>query len=208
MDKDLTRYSKFISLVLRHEPEKFGVQLDAHGWVAIDDVIAAANRAGLPLTRAALDTIVAENSKQRFAISADGTQIRARQGHSVAVDLQLPALQPPAVLYHGTATRFLDAIKNEGLRPGARQHVHLSLDEATARSVGQRHGKPAILLIDAAAMHRDGLHFYCSENGVWLTDVVPVRYISSQKGEITDCRAQFSALRSVLAARGAIPQCA
>jgi putative RNA 2'-phosphotransferase len=184
MDKDLTRLSKFISLVLRHQPEKFGVVLDAQGWLPISELLAAAERAGLPLSHEMLDEIVATNNKQRFAVSEDGTQIRARQGHSVAVDLQLPAIQPPEVLYHGTATRFLDAIKKEGLRPGSRQHVHLSLDAVTARSVGQRHGNPAILIINAAAMHRDGLSFYCSENGVWLTEHVPPQYIRYISGPV------------------------
>jgi putative RNA 2'-phosphotransferase len=177
MDTQLVRFSKFISLVLRHQPQKYGLTLDAQGWAQINDLVAAANRAGVPLTRDLLLQVVARNDKQRFAISEDGTAIRARQGHSVTVDLELPALEPPAQLYHGTAERFLPSIREQGLLRRSRQHVHLSPDVATAIRVGQRHGRPVVLTVQSGAMHRDGHLFYRSENGVWLVDAVPVAYL-------------------------------
>ncbi|MEZ4617799.1 MAG: RNA 2'-phosphotransferase [Caldilineaceae bacterium] len=120
---------------------------------------------------------MAQNNKQCFRFNDDGTRIRANQGHSIAVELNLRPQVPPARLFHGTATRFLDAIQREGLQRQSRQHVHLSADEKTAHKVGQRHGKPVILTVDAAAMHADGHLFYLSDNGVWLTDHVPVHYL-------------------------------
>ena len=177
MDRELIRFSKFMSLVLRHKPDAYGLALDAQGWASIEDLIAAANRAGLPLTRAIAEQAVAQNEKQRFAISEDGLRIRARQGHSVTVDLGLLPVEPPALLYHGTADRSLESIRAQGLLRGARQHVHLSPDAQTARTVGQRHGRPVILVVNSAAMHRAGHPFYRSENGVWLVDAVPVQYL-------------------------------
>jgi len=177
MSSDLVRLSKFLSLVLRHEPQRIGITLDANGWVAVDDLLAAAARAGTPISREQLDRVVAENDKKRFAFSPDGARIRASQGHSVEVDLGLPPVVPPERLFHGTATRFLDAIRAEGLRSQSRQHVHLSPDEETATKVGQRHGKPVILVVLAGAMHSDGHLFYRSDNGVWLTETVPVGYL-------------------------------
>jgi putative RNA 2'-phosphotransferase len=179
MDGQLVRFSKFISLVVRHQPEKYGLTLDEHGWAQIDDLIAVANRAGVPLTHAALQQIVAQNDKQRFAISADGHAIRARQGHSIAVDLELLPIEPPEQLYHGTAERFVPAILAQGLLRRSRQHVHLSADLPTAIKVGQRHGKPVVFTVASGTMHRDGYHFYRSENGVWLVESVPVAYLTS-----------------------------
>jgi putative RNA 2'-phosphotransferase len=178
MDAQLVRFSKFISLVVRHQPEKHGLTLDEHGWARIDDLIAVANRAGVPLTHAALQQIVADNDKQRFAISADGRAIRARQGHSIAVDLELTPLEPPEQLFHGTADRFVPSIRAQGLLRRSRQHVHLSADAATAVKVGQRHGRPVVLTVASGPMHRDGHRFYQAENGVWLVDAVPVAYLS------------------------------
>lgn len=177
MTSDLVRLSKFLSLVLRHEPERIGITLDSNGWVAVDDLLAAADRAGKPISREHLDLVVATNDKKRFAFSSDGSRIRASQGHSVEVDLDLPPAAPPERLFHGTATRFLDTIRAEGLRPQSRQHVHLSPDEETAIKVGQRHGKPVVLVVLAGELHRDGNVFYRSENGVWLTAAVPARYL-------------------------------
>lgn len=171
------KVSKFLSLVLRHRPEKIGLTLDDAGWAAIDELIQRSAAAGHRLNRRLIEEVVATNDKKRFAISPDGRFIRASQGHSVRVDLGLQPVSPPPVLFHGTATRFLDAILRQGLRPGSRQHVHLSADVVTARRVGQRHGSPVILTVDAAAMHADGHRFYRSENGVWLTDTVPARYL-------------------------------
>lgn len=178
MNATLTRLSKFVSLVLRHQPETYGLALDAHGWARVDDLLAAAARAQVPLTRELLIEVVAENDKQRFVLSEDGSVIRARQGHSVQVDLQFVPLEPPEVLYHGTAARFLTSIRAQGLLPQARQHVHLSADRETATRVGARHGKPAILVVASGALHQAGHAFYRSENGVWLTAAVPVAYIA------------------------------
>lgn len=174
MNPTLVRASKFLSLVLRHRPEHIGITLDPAGWVAVDELLAAARRTGFPL-----DRVVAENDKRRFAFSADGASIRASQGHSVGVDLGLAPRTPPDVLFHGTAARFLESIRSEGLKPGSRTHVHLSPDEATARTVGRRHGSPVVLRVEAGAMHRDGHEFLCSENGVWLAQAVPARYLET-----------------------------
>ena len=168
--------SRFLSLVLRHRPERIGLDLNANGWADIDTLIALAAPTHR-LDRALIDAVVAGNDKQRFAISADGRRIRANQGHSVAVDLALPPATPPPLLYHGTATRFVDAIRREGLKPGNRQHVHLSRDIDTAMKVGSRHGRPHVLRVDAAAMTAAGHVFHVSENGVWLTAAVPVAFI-------------------------------
>lgn len=176
-DRSLVRVSKFLSLVLRHRPEGIGITLDTAGWVDVDELLAASGRAGVPLDRATLERVVAENDKRRFALSPDGRRIRASQGHSVAVELGLDPVAPPEVLYHGTATRFLESIRREGLRPGSRTHVHLSGDEATARAVGSRHGSPVVLTVAAGAMHRAGHRFFRSENGVWLTDSVPSEHL-------------------------------
>src|SRR5215470_5379984 len=127
--------SKFLSLVLRHKPEEIGLTLDGQGWADVEDLIERANRRGVPLTRELVERVVATNDKKRFALSADGARIRASQGHSVEVDLGLEPRQPPEVLFHGTATRFLAGIAEKGLLPGKRQYVHLSLDEATAVTV-------------------------------------------------------------------------
>lgn len=179
--KILERTSKFLSLVLRHQPEAIGLTLDDGGWVEVDRLIAQAVAHGKPLDRELLEEIVATNDKKRFAFSPDGRRIRASQGHSVRVELGLSPQTPPATLFHGTATRFLASIEAQGLVPGSRQHVHLSADVETAERVGARHGKPLVLPIQAAAMHRDGHVFFLSENGVWLTDAVPVRYIELQR---------------------------
>lgn len=174
---DLVRTSKFLSLILRHQPDRIGLTLDANGWANVDELIRLANQHGFPLTRPLLERVVAENDKQRFALSDDGQRIRANQGHSLKVDLQLSPSQPPDVLYHGTAARFIDSIRSEGLRAGKRQHVHLSADIATARKVGQRHGKPVVLVVRAAEMAAAGHRFYLSANGVWLTERVPAEFI-------------------------------
>jgi len=177
MNRELISTSKFLSLVLRHRPETIGITLDEQGWVEIDELLAAANRAGRRLTRAMLERVVNEYDKQRFSISLDGLRIRANQGHSVQVDLGLQPTQPPDLLYHGTVARFLDSIRVSGLERGSRQYVHLSPDVETASKVGQRRGRPVILIVEADRMWRDGHTFYRAENGVWLTDSVPVTYL-------------------------------
>ncbi|MEV6972690.1 RNA 2'-phosphotransferase [Kitasatospora sp. NPDC093806] len=177
-EKRTVKVSKMLARVLRHDPGRVGVTLDAAGWVRVDVLLAALAAKGGRLTRAELDHVVATNNKRRFAYSADGLSIRASQGHTVAVDLGLAATEPPAVLFHGTATRNLDAIFREGLRPMARQDVHLSADTGTAERVGARHGRPVVLTVAAAAMAAAGHEFRVSDNGVWLTDAVPPEYLS------------------------------
>lgn len=173
MDRALVGTSKFLSKVLRHAPESVGLRLDDAGWVHVDELMAAARRAGVALDRPTLERVVAENDKKRFALSADGMRIRASQGHSVEVELGLDPVEPPEVLYHGTADRSLGSILREGLRPGRRTHVHLSADETTAVAVGRRHGRPVVLRVAAGRLHRAGHPFYRSDNGVWLTAAVP-----------------------------------
>ena len=177
MDPSLVRTSKFLSLVLRHRPERIGLTLDEHGWARVDELIEAANRSGKKLTLEMMQRTVAENDKQRFSFSADGTRIRANQGHSIQVDLQLEHANPPELLFHGTVERFIASIKAQGLLKRKRQYVHLSPDKETATKVGQRRGEPVILTVSSAKMHQDGHVFYLSKNGVWLTDHVPVEYI-------------------------------
>ena len=177
MKPDLVKISKFLSYVLRHEPDAIGLDLDAQGWASVDELIARAAAKGTPLDRDGIAAAVATNDKQRFALSPDGARIRANQGHSIAVDLALAPQTPPDVLYHGTATRFVDSIRRQGLVAGERRHVHLSADRATATNVGARHGVPIVLVVDARAMHAAGLAFARSDNGVWLTGAVPAQYL-------------------------------
>jgi len=174
---DVVRVSKRLSFVLRHHPDSIGISLGAAGWVDVDSLLAALAAHGLVLTRADLDHVVASNDKRRFAFDETGTRIRASQGHSVPVELGYADETPPAVLFHGTPERNVPAILAEGLRAGARHAVHLSSDEATARRVGERRGRAAILTIDAAAMAAEGARFTRSANGVWLVDAVPPRYL-------------------------------
>ena len=179
MTDHLVNASKFLSLILRHAPEKIGLALDAQGWADIGQLLAQAARHGRRLSREQLDDVVARDSKTRYAISDDGLRIRANQGHSlVAVDIRLPPATPPAMLYHGTASRFVASIREQGLRPGARNHVHLSATPDTAVSVGARHGKPVVLVIDTAAMQAQGQVFHVAANGVWLVDAVAAAFIT------------------------------
>ncbi|HVK09468.1 MAG TPA: RNA 2'-phosphotransferase [Gemmataceae bacterium] len=181
-DKRRIRVSKFLSKHLRHDPEAIGLTLDAGGWTAVDALLDGCRRAGLTITHEDLIEVVRTNSKQRFAFDETGTRIRANQGHSVEIDLQLQPAEPPAVLFHGTADRFLTAILSDGLKKMDRHHVHLSADEATAVTVGTRHGRAVVLTVDAAGMARAGHLFYVSENGVWLTDQVPRPFLYLPEG--------------------------
>ncbi|MGL4461139.1 MAG: RNA 2'-phosphotransferase [Planctomycetia bacterium] len=182
MASDLVRTSKFLSLVLRHKPEEIGLTLDANGWADVEELIRLAKQHGRRLTLPLLEQIVAENDKKRFAFSEDGRRIRASQGHSVEVDLALPPAQPPGVLYHGTAERSVESIRAGGLHSANRQHVHLSAEAATAVKVGQRHGKPVVSVVRAGEMAAAGHTFFLSANGVWLTERVPVEFISFPAG--------------------------
>jgi putative RNA 2'-phosphotransferase len=168
--------SRFLAFVLRHHPEHIGIDLDAHGWVDVEELLAAAARHGRTIDRALLEHVVATNDKRRFELRDD--RIRAAQGHSVAIDLGLAPLSPPDVLFHGTVERFLTRIRAEGLVAKGRRHVHLSCDIDTATVVGTRRGEAIILRIAAGEMHTQGYAFYRSANGVWLTDHVPPKWIT------------------------------
>ena len=171
--------SKFISLILRHKPETIGISLDEHGWADVQELIAGINASGnLQLDMDLLEEIVRTDEKQRYSFNEDHTLIRANQGHSIPVDVELEEKIPPAVLYHGTGEKYVASIDREGLIPKSRLYVHLSSDEETARKVGSRHGKPVIYTVDCAAMTADGYRFFLSANHVWLTKVVPAGYLS------------------------------
>ncbi|MEJ2855166.1 MULTISPECIES: RNA 2'-phosphotransferase [unclassified Saccharothrix] len=174
-EKDVIRLSKRMSKHLRHQPERLGLTLDAAGWVDLDEFVRK-----LGTTHEQVHEVVARNDKQRFTIS--NGRIRANQGHTVAVDLDLPVVEPPPVLYHGTVAKFLPDILHEGLRPMSRHDVHLSATIDTAVRVGSRRGKPVVLEVDAATMHADGHEFRVSANGVWLAASVPPRYLREHAG--------------------------
>lgn len=178
MSKQLDKISKFLSYVLRHQPEAIKIILDSDGWVNIDKLIEQANQHGEQLTRELIEQVVKTSDKKRFTISDDGVKIRAAQGHSTAqVEVNHTEKIPPEFLYHGTATRFLDSIKEKGLIAGDRHYVHLSTDEQTAISVGQRHGKPIVIKIKALLMYQQGFKFFLADNGVWLIKTVPIEFL-------------------------------
>lgn len=177
MSNRMVNISKYLAKHLRHAPEALGLTLDPGGWVGVDELLAACAKAGFPISYDELVECVESSDKKRYAFDDTEDRIRANQGHSVDVDLQLEETEPPEVLYHGTVDRFLDAIQAEGLNKGKRHHVHLSIDMETARKVGSRRGKPVILKVDAQRMHQDGHKFFVSANGVWLTDWVPPGYL-------------------------------
>jgi putative RNA 2'-phosphotransferase len=180
-DKDTIRISKVLSLILRHEPERVGLKLGEAGWVNVEELLLGMKKHGLALSLDQLKHIVATSDKKRYAFSEDGLSIRANQGHSVEVDLQYPPQTPPEILYHGTATRFLEGIRKDGLQKMERHDVHLSAETRVTVQVGGRHGKPALLTIHAGKMHRAGFSFRCSTNGVWLVDHVPSQFIEFPK---------------------------
>ena len=173
-DKDI---SKYISLILRHKPETIGISLDEHGWANVDELIRGVSKSH-PLDIEALERIVAEDEKQRYSFNEDKTLIRANQGHSITVDVELEEVQPPEFLYHGTGEKYVESIDRQGLISKSRLYVHLSVDEDTAYKVGRRHGKPVIYIVKSGEMYRNKISFYRSVNGVWLTKNVPVQYMS------------------------------
>lgn len=179
----LTETSKFLSYVLRHAPESIGVAMDGEGWVSVEELIEKARAAGKRIDLPTLREVVETSDKKRFTLSGDGARIRAAQGHSVEVDTVGEPVAPPPVLFHGTATRFLQAILDEGLKPMNRRHVHLSADTETARRVGMRYGVPVILRVDTAAMQAAGQPFFRADNGVWLTGPVAPAYLSRDDAE-------------------------
>jgi putative RNA 2'-phosphotransferase len=172
------KISKFLSLILRHQPETIHLQLDENGWADVNELIAKSAKARMHFTIEELDEVVETNNKKRFAFNEDKTRIRASQGHSIEIDLDLIPQQPPEFLYHGTAQNNVSSILEKGIEKRNRQHVHLSIDKETATNVGMRHGKPVILTISTGKMFEDGIEFYLSKNEVWLTDFVDANYIS------------------------------
>ena len=175
---NLTKLSIFISMILRHRPEVIDIALDEHGWADVEQLIDGVRRCREPaFDRAALDEIVATDNKQRYSYSEDGTLIRANQGHSIPVDVELPVAEPPEYLWHGTGEKYVQSIDCMGLLPRSRLYVHLSADTDTARIVGKRHGRPVIYRVHTGRMAADGHTFYLSVNGVWLTKAVPVEYL-------------------------------
>lgn len=176
----ITETSRYIALILRHKPETIDIKLDSHGWASVDDLIRGVSKTH-PLTMEMLKMIVEIDDKQRFAFNEDKTLIRANQGHSVSVDVQLKEAVPPKILYHGTAEKYVPTIDQLGLIPKTRLYVHLSETVETATKVGARHGKPVIYAVDAEKMTVDGFKFYLSVNGVWLTKTVPIEYLMTTK---------------------------
>lgn len=184
MSADMRSTSKFISLILRHKPEAIGIALDEHGWADVRAMIDGINATGRHrLTPEVLEEIVRTDEKQRYAFNEDHTRIRANQGHSISVDVELERRMPPAVLFHGTGEKYTDAIDRQGLIPKGRLYVHLSADVDTARRVGSRHGKPVIYQVDCQKMAADGHVFFLSANHVWLTKHVPAQYMSKCEGQ-------------------------
>lgn len=173
----LDKLSVFISLILRHKPEEIEIQLDEHGWANVEELIAGINNTGRKIDMDILEEIVRTDNKKRYSFNEDKTLIRANQGHSVPVDVELKECEPPQFLYHGTASRFINSIMQDGLKPMSRLYVHLSKDRETAIKVGKRHGEPVVLKIKSKEMHDDGYKFYLSENGVWLVKNVDIKYI-------------------------------
>lgn len=171
------KLSKYISMILRHKPEAAGICLDEHGWAKVDELLTGIKNTGREITMEILEEIVASDNKQRYSFNEDKTLIRANQGHSISVDVEMQELIPPEVLYHGTADRFLESILIQGLKPMGRKYVHLSRDIETAVNVGKRHGKPVVLKVDTKKMTEDGMKFYLSENRVRNTVMVPADYL-------------------------------
>jgi len=179
-EKEITKISKFLSLVLRHQPEAIAIMLDENGWVSVDKLIQKSNAAGVKLDFDVLKHVVATNNKKRFSFNESLDKIIASQGHSIEVELGYEPQMPPEILYHGTAINNVTSILSTGLEKRQRRHVHLSKDTETALKVGTRHGKPVILQVAALQMHNEGFKFFLSENGVWLTDSVPSKYLKQQ----------------------------
>lgn len=176
-NKNDIKLGKFISLILRHQPKIIGIELDKNGWADTKELIEKINKAGKSIDFKTLERIVDNNDKKRYKFNEDKTKIRANQGHSINVDVELKECIPPEYLYHGTAIKFADNIFKEGLKKQTRQYVHLSIDIETALKIGKRHGIPKVLKISALNMYNKGYKFYLSENGIWLTDNVPTEYI-------------------------------
>ena len=180
---ELTQLSKYLSLILRHKPEVIGITLDKHGWADVKELLIKFNEANKPgdLNKALLEYIVDSDAKQRYSFNADKSKIRANQGHSISVDVELTEKEPPEWLYHGTGMKYVESIDAIGLIPKSRLYVHLSEDAETAINVGSRHGHPYVYLVKSGLMYHDGYKFYQSKNGVWLTKDVPVKYLQKER---------------------------
>lgn len=172
----LNKTSRFISMILRHKPGVIGITLDEHGWANVSELVEGVNKVH-PLDMETLEEIVRTNEKQRFSFNEDKTKIRANQGHTIPVDVELDEKDPPEVLYHGTGEKYVESIDCTGLVPRQRLYVHLSTDKEMAAKVGQRHGKPVVYRVNSRQMAKEGFIFYLSVNGVWLTKAVPVQYL-------------------------------
>lgn len=182
MSKSLTELSKFISLILRHKPSAANIELDQRGWANVDELIAGINQVdAYNIDMEKLEEIVRTDNKQRYSFNEDKTLIRANQGHSIPVDVELEEVKPPEFLWHGTGQKYMASIDKEGLVPKSRLYVHLSGDEETATNVGKRHGRLVLYKVNSGRMSQDGYQFYCSVNGVWLTKAVPVEYLEKQE---------------------------
>lgn len=179
---DLQKISKFISLILRHRPEVIGIALDEHGWANVDELISGIAEKHSWFSKEILEEIVRTDNKQRYSFNEDKTLIRANQGHSINVDVELEEKKPPECLYHGTGEKYISSIMEQGLVSKSRLYVHLSPDIKTAKNVGHRHGKEVVLQVDTGRMFRDGYKFYLSANGIWLTKEVPVNYLQAIEG--------------------------
>ena len=172
----LKETSKYISLILRHKPETIGITLDEHGWADVGELISGIAKTH-KMNMDILEEIVSTDEKRRYSFNDDKTKIRANQGHSIQVDVELEEMRPPEILWHGTGEKFTGSIDEQGLIPKSRLYVHLSKDEETAFKVGTRHGKPVLYIVKAKEMFKDGYKFFLSKNGVWLTKEVPVKYL-------------------------------
>lgn len=168
---------KFISLILRHKPQVIGITLDQNGWADTQELLAGINASGRYIDMEILERIVRENNKKRYSFNEDKSRIRANQGHSISVNVEMKEMTPPDALYHGTADRFLDSIREKGILKMNRQYVHLSADAETAKAVGKRHGKPVVLVIDTKKMAEDGYIFWLSDNGVWQSEDIKWEYV-------------------------------
>jgi putative RNA 2'-phosphotransferase len=177
MNKSLIKTSKFLSLVLRHQPERAGITLDGAGWVRVDTLLHGCAKHGHVVSREELEEVIRENDKKRFVLNEDGTRIRAAQGHSINIELGYAPIEPPEILYHGTAIQYLTSIKEQGLISKARQHVHLSDLVDTAIKVGGRHGRAVVIPVKSGVMHRDGGIFYLTPNAVWLSGPISPEYL-------------------------------
>ncbi|MDW7694600.1 RNA 2'-phosphotransferase [Flammeovirgaceae bacterium SG7u.111] len=180
-EKRLKRLGKFLSLVLRHKPEAISISLDENGWADVDELLTKVSASGRKLDQETLEKIVETNNKKRYAFDESKTKIRASQGHSIDVDLEFEPIEPPTILFHGTAEKNVASILGKGLEKRNRQHVHLSKDVETAVQVGSRHGKPVVLEVLAGEMTKAGHQFFLSANGVWLTDAVPAEFLKKKK---------------------------